>query len=86
MPVVAIMLMSLNSWSAKYQENSLEMEFVDFWQLLYLKTHMVGHGGCSAGLYLTNPTSPIPSHYTVIIMIKSVPVHQLSIETSTLEF
>ena len=39
---------------------------------------MVGHGGSSAGLYLANPTSPIPSHWTVLILFKSVPVHQLS--------
>ena len=40
---------------------------------------MVGHGGCSAGSYLVNPTSPIPSHCAVVIVLfKSVPVHQLS--------
>ena len=39
---------------------------------------MVGHGGSSAGSYLANPTSPIPSHYAVIILFKVVPVHQLS--------
>ena len=30
-----------------------------------------------AGSYLTDPTSPIPFHCTVIILYKSVPVHQL---------
>ena len=39
---------------------------------------MVGHGGSSAGSYLADPTSPIPSHCAVIILFKSVPVHQLS--------
>ena len=39
---------------------------------------MLGHGGSSAGSYLADPTSPIPSHYAVIILFKSVPVHQLS--------
>ena len=39
---------------------------------------MVGHGGRSAGSYLADPTSPIPSHYAVVILFKSVPVHQLS--------
>ena len=39
---------------------------------------MVGHGGSSAGSYLANPTSPIPSHCAVIILFKSVPVHLLS--------
>ena len=28
---------------------------------------MVGHGGSSAGSYLADPTSPIPSHCAVII-------------------
>ena len=39
---------------------------------------MLGHGGSSAGSYLTDPTSPIPSHCAVIILFQSVPVHQLS--------
>ena len=45
---------------------------------------MVGHGGSSAGSYLAagsyhaSPTSPIPSHCAVIILFKSVPMHQLS--------
>ena len=38
---------------------------------------MVGDGGSSAGSYLADSTSPIPSHYAVIIQLKSVPVHQL---------
>ena len=43
---------------------------------------MVGHGGSSAGLYLADPTSPIPSHCAVIILFK---VSQASIVvTSTL--
>ena len=43
-----------------------------------LKTLMLGHGGSSAGSYLADPTSPIPSHCAVIILFQSVPVHQLS--------
>ena len=35
-------------------------------------------GGSSAGSYLADPTSPIPSHCAVIILFQSVPVHQLS--------
>ena len=54
------------------------MEWVDLWQLLQLKTLMVGDGGSSAGSYLANPTSPIPSHCAVIILFKSVSVYQLS--------
>ena len=44
---------------------------------------MVGHGGSSAGSYLAgpsylaDPTSLIPSHFAVIILLKSVSVHQL---------
>ena len=30
---------------------------------------MLGHGGSSAGSYLADPTSPIPSHCAVIILI-----------------
>ena len=41
-------------------------------------TLMVGHGGSSAGSYLADPTSPIPFHYAVITLFKSVSVHQLS--------
>ena len=39
---------------------------------------MLGHGGSSAGSYLADPTSPIPSHYAVITLFQSVPVYQLS--------
>ena len=45
---------------------------------LGFKPLMVRHGGSSAGSYLADPTSPIPSHCVVIILFKSVPVHQLS--------
>ena len=36
---------------------------------------MVGYGGSSAGSYLADPTSPTPSHYAVIILFESIPVH-----------
>ena len=32
---------------------------------------MVGHGGSSAGLYLADPTSPIPSHCASIVVTSS---------------
>ena len=54
------------------------MKWVDLWQLLLLKTLMVGHGGSSVGSYLADPTSPIPSHSAVITLFKSFPGHQLS--------
>ena len=43
-----------------------------------LKPLMLRHGGSSAGSYLADPTSPIPSHCAVIILFQSVAVHQLS--------
>ena len=44
---------------------------------------MVVHGGSSAGSYLADPKSPIPSHCAVIILIKSVPSASIAV-TSTL--
>ena len=58
------------------------MEWVDLSQLLQLKILVVGHGGSSAGSYLADPISPIPSHCVVIILFKSVPAS--IVVTSTL--
>ena len=44
---------------------------------------MLGHGGSSAGSYLADPTSPIPSHCAVTILFQSVAVHQFAV-TGTL--
>ena len=38
---------------------------------------MVGHGGSSAGSYLANPTSPIPSHSASIVMTSTLRVNML---------
>ena len=38
------------------------------------KTLMVGHGGSSAGSYLTDPTSPIPSHCASIVATSTLRV------------
>ena len=35
---------------------------------------MVGQGGSSAGLYLADPTSPIPSHCASIVVTSTVRV------------
>ena len=43
-----------------------------------LKPLCSGNGGSSAGSYLADPTSPIPSHCAVIVLLQSVTVHQLS--------
>ena len=36
---------------------------------------MVGHGGSSAGSYLADPTSPIPSHCASIVTTSTVRVN-----------
>ena len=35
---------------------------------------MVGHGGSSAGSYLADPTSPIPSHCASIVVTSTLKV------------
>ena len=37
---------------------------------------MVGHGGSSAGSYLADPTSPIPSHCASIVVTSTVRVNR----------
>ena len=39
---------------------------------------MVGHGGTSAGSYLADPTSPIPSHFASIVTTSTVRVKILN--------
>ena len=41
------------------------------------KTLMVGHGGSSAGSYLADPTSPIPSHCASIVVTSTLRVNEL---------
>ena len=36
---------------------------------------MVGHGGSSAGSYLADPTSPIPSHRASIVVTSTLRVN-----------
>ena len=36
---------------------------------------MVGHGGSSAGLYLADPTSPIPTHCASIVATSTLRVN-----------
>ena len=36
---------------------------------------MVGHGGSSAGSYLTDPTSPIPSHCASIVATRTLRIN-----------
>ena len=43
---------------------------------------MVGHGGSSAGSYLADPTSPIPSHCASIVVTSTLRVnYALSVNT-----
>ena len=49
----------------------LTLKVLNFWKFTSycsFKTLMVGHGGSSAGSYLANPTSPIPSHCASIVV------------------
>ena len=39
---------------------------------------MVGHGGSSAGSYLADPTSPIPSHCASIVVTSTLRVNWLT--------
>ena len=48
---------------------------------------MVGHGGSSAGSYLADPTSPIPSHCASIVVTSTVRVkHHLCTVAFTIYF
>ena len=38
---------------------------------------MIGHGGSSAGLYLADPTSPIPSHCASVVATSTLRVNDL---------
>ena len=40
---------------------------------------MVGHGGSSAGSYLADPTSPIPSHCASIVATSTLRLNNVSI-------
>ena len=42
---------------------------------------MVGHGGSSAGLYLADPTSPIPFHCASIVVTSTVRVNNYKEQT-----
>ena len=46
---------------------------------------MVGHGGSSAGSYLADPTSPIPSHCASIIVTSTLRVKMYKKYTSIRE-
>ena len=42
---------------------------------------MVGHGESSAGSYLADPTSPIPSHCASIVVTNTLRVNSLAVYT-----
>ena len=62
---VCLTLTVLNFWN-----------FTSYWSL---KTLMVGHGGSSAGSYLADPTSPIPSHCASIVVTSTLRVNPLGL-------
>ena len=43
------------------------------------KTLMVGHGGCSVGSYIADPTSPIPSHCASIAVTSTLRVNYVEL-------
>ena len=45
---------------------------------------MVGHGGSSAGSYLADPTSTIPSHCASIVVIRTVRVKHIASSNTAL--
>ena len=56
----------------------LTLKALNFWKFTSycsLKTLMVGHGGSSAGSYLVDPTSPIPSHCASIVATSTLRVN-----------
>ena len=46
---------------------------------------MVGHGGSSAGSYLADPTSPIPSHCASIVTTSTLRVNRINVICSAYE-
>ena len=45
---------------------------------------MVGHEGSSAGSYLADPTSPIPSHCASIVVTSTLRVNKYSLNKSSM--
>ena len=69
----------LNSESAECLTIHLQMEWLELWQLLFLKILMVGYGEVVlARTSLILHPRHLPIQYDVIILFKSVPVHQMS--------
>ena len=55
----------------KYCNWNLILKVLNFWKFTSycsLKPLWSGHGGSSAGSYLADPTSPIPSHFASIVV------------------
>ena len=67
-----------NTWTMEENILQLTLKVLNFWKFTTycnLKTLMVGHGGSSAGLYLADPTSPIPSHCASIVATSTLRVN-----------
>ena len=62
----------------KQTNNMLTLTVLNFWKFTSycsLKPIVVGHGGSSAGSYLADPTSPIPSHCASIVATSTLRVN-----------
>ena len=55
---------------------------LNFWKFTsYCNLKPVGHGGSSVGSYLTDPTSPIPSHCASIVTTNTLRVIEINTHT-----
>ena len=75
-PGLAIMA-KLRGCPSSFCFELLTLTVLNFWKFssyCCLKPLMVGHGGSSAGSYVTDPTSPIPSHCALIIATSTLRV------------
>ena len=68
-----------SSWNClQINADKLTLKVLNFWKFtsyFSLKPLWSGHGGNSAGSYLANATSPIPSHCTSIVVTSTVRVN-----------
>ena len=72
---------SAGSKKGHYEFAFLTLKVLNFWKFTRycsLKPLWVGHGGSSAGSYLADPTSPIPSHCALIVATSTVRVNNES--------
>ena len=69
-------------------QDELTLKVLNFWKFTSycnLRPLWSGHGGSSAGSYLADPTSPIPSHCASIVVTSTVRVKRFTVSTSSPE-